>query len=67
MMTVSWPVVGVPAKDRPILMSAFAWADMLLTHDRRDFADMIGGEFYGMVVTSPGRFLATMRRIGRLA
>ncbi len=65
-MTVSWPVVGVPAKDRPILMSAYAWADVLLTHDRRDFADMIGSEFYGMMVTSPGRFLATMRGLGRL-
>jgi hypothetical protein len=65
-MTFLWPVVGLPAKDRPILMSACAWADVLLTHDKRDFAELIGGEFYGLAVISPGQFLSRMRGAARL-
>jgi hypothetical protein len=37
-----------PAKDRPILFSALAWAEVLLTLDRGDFGEMLGGTFYGL-------------------
>ena len=35
---VDWPVVFAPAKDRPVLFTALAFADALLTLDKRDFA-----------------------------
>jgi hypothetical protein len=31
-------------KDRPILFSALAWADVLLTLDSRHFGDLLGGK-----------------------
>ena len=54
-----------PAKDRPILFSALAWSDVLLTLDRADFGSLIGGEFYGLVVLTPGMFLQQEREAGR--
>ena len=43
--TVDRPAVFAPAKDRPILFSALAWADVLLTLDRGDFETLLGSEF----------------------
>lgn len=40
--TVDRPAVFAPAKDRPILFSALAWADVLLTLDRGDFETLLG-------------------------
>ncbi len=39
--TVDRPAVFAPAKDRPILFSALAWADVLLTLDRGDFETLL--------------------------
>jgi len=57
-LTIDRVVVFTPAKDRPILFSALAWADVLLTLDKHDFGALLGGEFYGLKVMRPGLFLA---------
>ncbi len=60
------PVIFPASKDRPILFSALAWADVLLTLDKTDFADFLGGTFYGLRVLLPYDFLAQERAAGRL-
>jgi hypothetical protein len=64
--TVDRPTLFAPAKDRPILFSALAWADVLLTLDRGDFETLLGSEFYGLAILTPGNFLARERAAGRL-
>lgn len=64
--TVDRPAVFAPAKHRPILFSALAWADVLLTLDRGDFETLLGNEFYGMPILTPGNFLFQERAVGRL-
>lgn len=64
--TVDRPAVFVPAKDRPVLFSALAWADVLLTLDRGDFERLLGNEFYGLAILTPGSFLFRERAAGRL-
>jgi hypothetical protein len=49
-LTFEWPVVFAPARDRPILFTASAWAEVLLTLDRRDFTDLLGTSFYGLAI-----------------
>lgn len=65
-LTFEWPAVFAPARDRPILFTASAWAEVLLTLDRRDFADLLGTSFYGLVILKPGDFLQRERTSGRL-
>ena len=65
-LTLSQPVVFPVAKDRPVLFSALAWADVLLTLDRGDFQTLLGSEFYGLAVLRPGTFLERERTAGRL-
>jgi len=48
-------------KDRPVLFSALAWADVLLTLDRNDFTTLLGDEFHGLAVLKPGMFLERER------
>jgi len=64
-VTFDWVTVFAPAKDRPILFTALAWADVLLTLDRNDFQSLIGFEFYGLSIMKPGEFLAQERDAGR--
>lgn len=66
-LTLDRPSVFEPAKDRPVLFSAVAWADVLLTLDRDDFGDLIGNSFYGLAVLTPGMFLEKQRASGSLA
>lgn len=66
-LTLNRPAVFEPAKDRPILFSALAWADALLTLDRGDFGQLLGTTFYGLAILKPGAFLARERSAGRLA
>ncbi len=61
------PAVFAPSKDRPVLFSALAWADVLLTLDEEDFGGLMGKTFYGLRVVRPGRFLEIERAAGRLA
>ncbi len=65
-LTLDKAVVFEPAKDRPILFSAFAWADVLLTLDRADFSALLGNNFYGLPILTPGMFLERERKSGRL-
>ena len=63
--TADRPVVFSPSKDRPILLSALAWADVLLTLDRADFVELLGQQFYELRVLTPGSFLEQERAAGR--
>jgi len=64
-LTADRPVVFSPSKDRPILLSALAWADVLLTLDRADFVELLGQQFYELRVLTPGSFLEQERVAGR--
>lgn len=59
------PLVFDIAKDKPVLVTALACADVLLTLDRRDFAPLIGQTVYGLRVRTPGGFLREEREAGR--
>ena len=65
-LTLDQAVVFESAKDRPILFSALAWADVLLTHDRKDFGALLGSEFYGLSIIDPGAFPVRQRAANRL-
>ena len=55
------------AKDRPVLLSALgAEADCLLTLDEEDFQKVIGSHVYGLEVSTPGLFLITQRKAGKI-
>jgi len=55
---VDWPVVFKPTKDKPVLFTAFAYADILLTLDEKDFGKLMPNRFYGLPIMRPGQFLA---------
>ena len=65
--TFDWPVVFPATKDRPVLFTAAAVADVLLTLDRADFQGVMAAGFYGLPVMKPGDFLRRERAAGRLA
>lgn len=65
-LTLDRPAVFAAGKDRPILFSALAWADVLLTLDRGDFGELMNKTFYGLPVLRPGTFLEQERAAGRL-
>lgn len=65
-LTLDRPAVFAARKDRPILFSALAWADVLLTRDTGDFGEILGGSFYELLVLTPGAFLQRERAAGRL-
>jgi hypothetical protein len=62
-LTMDFPVVFSATKDRPVLFTAMAWADILLTLDRKDFGVLIGSGFYGLAVQTPGIFLRRQREM----
>ena len=64
--TLDRPAVFGPAKDRPVLFTAAAWAEVLLTLDQGDFGAMMTTGFYGLHVLMPGDFLERERAAGRL-
>jgi predicted nucleic acid-binding protein len=65
-LTIDRAAVFERAKDRPILFSALAWADVLLTLDRSDFGTLLGSTFYELSILTPGMFLERERREGRM-
>lgn len=65
-LTLDRPAVFPARKDRPILFSALAWADILLTLDRGDFGGLMDKPFYGLLVLKPGIFMQRERAAGRL-
>ena len=54
------------AKDRPVLVTALAWADVLLTLDRADFTNLLGSACYGMPIMLPSEILSRERAAGRI-
>jgi hypothetical protein len=64
--TLDRPSVFGTAKDKPILFSALAWADVLLTLDAHDFGELFGNRFYGLVIAKPGAFQLAERLGDRL-
>ena len=65
-LTFDWPIIFEASKDKPVLFSALAFADVLLTLDRRDFRDLLGQTVYGLRVLTPGEFLRIKREAGTL-
>jgi len=65
-LTLDRPAIFPVTKDRPILFSALAWADILLTLDENDFGPFMDNPFYGLLVFRPGVFLERERAAGRL-
>ena len=65
-LTLGKAVVFLAGKDRPILFSALAWADVLLTLNRSDFGGVMDNPFYGLLVLKPVLFLERERAAGRL-
>jgi predicted nucleic acid-binding protein len=61
-----WPIVFEASKDKPVLFTALACADVLLTLDRHDFGALLGQTIYGLRVLTPGEFLRTERGAGRI-
>lgn len=60
------PAVFRVAKDRPVLFTAAAWSDVLLTLDTADFVSLLGTSFYALQVLTPGMFLEWQRSKGGL-
>lgn len=60
------PAVFGVAKDRPVLFTAAAWTDVLLTLDTADFLSLLGTMFYSLHVLTPGMFLEWQRATGEL-
>lgn len=60
-VTIDRPAVFPVGKDRPILFSALAAADVLLTLDRADFGGLLGTNFYGLKILTPGMWLESVR------
>ena len=65
-LTIDKPAVFPVEKDRPILFSALASADVLLTLDRADFSRLLGDRFYGLAIMTPGMWLLRERAAERL-
>jgi len=65
--TFNWPTVLGASKDRPVLFTAAAFSDVLLTLDRADFGALMQTGFYGLTVLTPGDFLRRERDAGRLS
>ena len=61
-----WPLLFNVTKDKPVLCTALACADVLLTLDRRDFGPLLGQTVYDLRVLTPGNFLRTEREAKRL-
>ena len=59
-------VVFPVSKDRPVLLTALAWSQVLLTLDHGDFTRLLGSHFYGMPLLQPAEFPERERRAGRL-
>ena len=66
-LTFDWPLVFDVTKDKPVLCTALACADILLTLDRRDFQTLLGQNVYGLWIATPGEFLRAERAAGRIS
>ena len=64
-LTIDRPAVFPVNKDRPILFSALATADVLLTLDRADYGRLLGAQFHGLAIMTPGMWLMEDHDSGR--
>lgn len=62
-LSLDRPTIFRASKDRPILFTALASAQVLLTLDRNDFADILGGTFYRLSILLPSEFLRRVRAV----
>lgn len=65
-VTLDRALVFPVSKDRPVLLSALASAEVLLTLDREDFMGVLGAQCYGLPILLPYDFLERERTAGRL-
>ncbi len=65
-VSINRVVVFPVCKDRPVLLTALATSQALLTLDRDDFGGFLGNHFYGLPLMPPSEFLECERRAGRL-
>jgi len=65
-VTLNQAVVFAASKDRPVLLTALAWSNVLLALDSGDFGSLLGGQFYGRSVMAPSEFPQSERNRGRL-
>ena len=65
-VSIDRALVFPASKDRPVLITALAWADVLLTLDREDFIKVLGSSCYGLPILLPSEFLIRERKQGRL-
>jgi predicted nucleic acid-binding protein len=65
-VSIDRALVFPASKDRPVLITALAWADVLLTLDREDFIKVLGSSCYGLPIMLPAEFLIRERNQGRL-
>jgi predicted nucleic acid-binding protein len=65
-VSIDRALVFPTGKDRPVLITALAWADVLLTLDREDFIKVLGSSCYGLPILLPSEFLIRERKQGRL-
>ena len=65
-VSIDRALVFPASKDRPVLITALAWSDVLLTLDREDFIKVLGSSCYGMPILLPSEFLIRERKFGRL-
>jgi predicted nucleic acid-binding protein len=52
-LTFDWPLDFDVTKDKPVLITALACADVLLTLDRHDFRALMGQTVYDLRVLTP--------------
>ncbi|MFM8364252.1 MAG: PIN domain-containing protein [Verrucomicrobiota bacterium] len=65
-LSIDRALVFPAGKDRPVLITALAWADVLLTLDSVDFIKVLGSACYGLPILLPAEFLVGERNHGRL-
>ncbi len=63
-VTYRHPLSPLKSKDIPVIATALAWADVLLTLDDQDFGRWIGQSFNGLSILKPADFLTNERRKG---
>ncbi len=63
-LTFDWPLLFHATKDKPVLCTALACADVLLTLDRRDFGSLLGQSVYDLRVLPLERFSIRKDNLG---
>lgn len=66
-VSIDRALVFPASKALPVLITALAWADVLLTLDRVDFIKVLGLSCYGLPILLPSEFLIRERNHGRLS